>query len=348
MNYNTSTVALQPEPLTPSPRRELLTPLPEPGHFLLVVDNSAIETFTTCPRYSEYYLRFAREGHAHNAALTFGGAIHKGLESIELGEDELTTAQKVLRFFTEHPTPPDEYRTPTTALEVLAHYRVRASFPDYQWTLLSDSNGLLVERAFELPLGVLEVATKIQLPTWMEPSYVSHIHVAWSGRIDVIANCNLRNRVCDHKTTSISGDQFVQDFQLSNATIGYVWAARQLWPDLDVSGFCLNAIHLRKHSPGIGLMDRGPRGGEPALKFFRSFFDYSPARLLQWENNAMTLVEDFVHCLIRGYFPLHTKWCFAKYGKCQFHDVCTIDEPEVRMRMLQSDMYKDVTWDPTK
>lgn len=353
-------------PVVPAPRRELLTPLSEPGEFLLVMDNSSIETFTTCPTYAMYHLVYAREAHARNAALTFGGAIHVGLEYIEKLEGkefefdggeligkikrvwtETDTAQRVLRYFTENPTPPDEYRTPTCALEVLAHYRVRRTFPDYQWNVLSDQNGLLVERAFELPLGVLEVNEEIQLPSWPKPVRVGRIHVAWSGRIDLVAECNFRNRIVDHKTTSIAGDQFVQDFQLSNATIGYLWAAQQLYPDLDVSGFVLNAIHLKRHKPGTPLNLKGPRGGEPPLNFFRAYFDYTPERVTQWAENALVLVEDFVHCVVRNFYPMHTKWCFAKYGKCSYHDLCTIDTPEVRMRMLQSDAFKDVTWNPT-
>lgn len=357
----TSDVSTHPVDPIPRPRRELLTPLPEPGHFLLVVDNSAVETFTTCPRYAQYYLTFAREAHARNAALTFGGAVHKGCEAIELFEGhetifstetriwtEADTAQVVLKFFTENPTPPDEYRTPQNALELLAHYRVRKTFPDYHWNVLADEKGLLVERAFEVPLGVLEVNAEIQLPTWTEQRFVKCIHIAWSGRIDLIAECNNKRRVVDNKTSSIGGDQFIQDFQLSNQTIGYVWAARQLWPDLNIDGFCLNAFHLKKPSPGRSLVDSGPRGGQAPLQFFRAYFDYSESRIAQWEHNAMTLCEDFVHCLVRDEFPMHVKWCFNKYGKCQFHDICTIDEPDVRIRMLQSDAYKDVTWDPTK
>jgi hypothetical protein len=351
-----------PQPIM-RPRRELLTPLSDPGEFLLVIDNSSIETFTTCPTYAMYHLVYAREAHARNAALTFGGAVHVGMECIEKYEggtypkspipgvdlqwSETDTAQKVLKYFTENPTPPDEYRTPTCALEVLAHYRVRKTFPDYQWRVLSDDEGLLVERPFEVPLGVLEVNEEIRLPNWDVPKLVTRIHVAWSGRIDLIVESNLRNRICDHKTTSIAGDQFVQDFQLSNATIGYLWAAQQLWPDLDISGFVLNAIHLKRHKPGTPLTLKGPRGGDPPLNFFRAYFDYTPERVKQWEENALVLVEDFVHCMVRNFYPMHTKYCFSKYGKCQYHDVCTIDDPAVRLRMLQSDAFKDVTWNPT-
>jgi hypothetical protein len=356
-----------PQPIV-RPRRELLTPLSEPGEFLLVIDNSSIETFTTCPTYAMWHLVYAREAHARNAALTFGGAVHIGMEHIEKDEGqqrtfqvlrgattepcvrmwtETDTAQAVLRYFTENPTPPDEYRTPTCALEVLAHYRVRKTFPDYQWKVLSDNNGLLIERPFELPLGVLEVNAEIQLPHWPIPRLVKRIHVAWSGRIDLVVESNERNRIADNKTTSIAGDQFVQDFQLNNATIGYLWAGRQLWPELDLDGFVLNAVHLRKHKPGTPLMLKGPRGGDPPLNFFRAYFDYSPERVHQWAENALVLVEDFVHCMVRNFYPLHTKWCFAKFGKCQYHDICTIDDPTVRLRMLQSDAFKDVTWNPT-
>lgn len=103
-------------------RRELLTPLSEEGHYLLVMDNSAIETFTTCPTYAMNYLFYGREAHARNAALTFGGAVHVGCEHIERDEgrphifkvgphnddeirvwSETDTAQAVLRYFTENP-----------------------------------------------------------------------------------------------------------------------------------------------------------------------------------------------------------------------------------------------------
>lgn len=354
-----------PEP-APSKPRELLTPLGD-DNYLLVLDNTAAERFTTCPKSAEYYLVHKREAHAKNAALTFGGAIHAGLETLLKGKldfpngkytdapepddfFDLRIARSILDYFTNHPAPPDEYRTPQIALEVMAHYRQRAKLPDYAWTVLSDSSGLLVERAFELPLGVLEVGADISLPN-REPFFVKEIHVAWSGKIDVIANCNERNRIVDHKTTSIAGDQFVQDFRLSNQTIGYTWAARQLYPELDITGFCGNAIHLKRPSaggfPAGGLMSKGVRGGAPPLDFFRFYFEYSPERIAEWHRNIMFVMEDFVTCLVRGLFTMHTKYCFGKYGRCPYHDVCCIDDPQVRLNMLATDMYKTVTWNPT-
>jgi hypothetical protein len=363
-NYETAaTSVLPPSSHINLPTRELLIPLPTPGHFLMVIDNSTLEKVKRCHAAGAYYSFYAREAHARNAALGFGGAIHVGLECIERDEGKTDvvlqrtgevlkwspyeTAQQVIQFFCDNPQPPDEYRTPQTALEVLAHYRERRTLPDFQWNVLSDTSGLLIEQPFEVPLGVLEIDTEIQLPHWEQPRHVSHIHVAWSGRIDLVAETNGFNRVVDHKTTSIAGDQFVQSFQISSQTLGYVWVARQLWPDLDIQGFCLNAIHLKKPSPGRSLVEPGPRGGPAPLNFFRAYFEYSPQRLSQWADDTITLIEDFVHSMVRGHFPLNDHGCFNRYGVCPYFDVCTIDDIEVRKRMLFSDAYKNVTWNPT-
>jgi len=377
----TSTTTVIP-PAPAGTRRPLLTPLPEPGHFLLVLDNSSAEKFVTCPQSAYNYLVLGREAHARNAALTFGGALHAGLEKFlgtqwrgqeAVRQNNLNIApmldveisvqdNAIVRYFTENPAPPDEYRTVENALEVMKHYRVAAQMPDYDWTILSDADGPVIERAFELPLGVVEVEATIMMP-WLtaeqgnqveiDPASggvrVSAIHVAWSGRIDALAHAHGMTRVVDHKTTSIAGDQVIQDFHLSNQTIGYVWAAKQLWPEHSPQGFCVNFIHFKKPTKGAaGLRDRGARGGDPALNFFRSYFQYSDERLAWWANNALTIVSDFVHCLVRNSFPSHTKWCFGKYGACQYHSVCSQDSEELRSALLQSDQFRTVTWNPVR
>lgn len=328
--------------------REFLTLIPgTTDEYLLVIDNTGAEKIMMCPTMAMNYLYYRREGHARNAALVFGGAVHEGMEVLLRGGNDVAIANAITTFFTNNPAPPDEYRTVNNAIEVLKRYRERANLPDYEWTILSDNRGLLIERAFELPLGVLEVNADIQLPEWNVPRRVARIHVAWSGRIDLVANTNGRNRIADHKTTSIAGDNFTQDFVLANGTQGYVWAGQQLWPELDISGFCLNAIFLKKPAAGVSISSVGPRGGKPALDFFRAYYEYSPQRLSEWADNALTVVEDFVHCLVRQRFPMYTKQCFNKYGRCSYHDVCTIDDPETRVRILMSDAFKPVTWDPT-
>jgi PD-(D/E)XK nuclease superfamily len=325
-------------------RREFLTAIEgEPGNYLAVIDNTALEKVVRCPTAGRNYLILGREPHAKNAALSFGGAIHDGVETFKKGGNGQAQSEAIVQYFMDNPTPPDEYRTPMHAVKIMEHYceqsRIRE---DYKEQVLEDTNGPLIERPFEIPLGVLEINEHIE-PYGM----IKQIHVAWSGRIDRVTRAGERNRVVDVKTTSIKGDQFIQNFQLSTQTIGYVWAAQQMWPDLNILGFCLDAIFFKKPTGSGGLMEKGPRGGEPSLEFFRATFDYTQQRIDQWAANTLTIIEDFVHSFKRNFFPMHTFHCFNKYGKCPYHDVCTIDDPLVRDRMLQSDAYKSVTWDPT-
>ncbi len=382
MNLPTSKLTIAPPPVS-GRTRHLLTPLPEPGHFLFVIDNSAAERFV-CPTLAANYLVEGREPHPTNAALIFGGALHVGIETLlrgntvsEVGDDVssqtellIRAAEDITSFFTKHPAPLDEYRTLTNALEVLRFYQQRMTFPDYNMRILSDEKGPLIERAFELPLGVLEIGAWVKVPHLSnevieqncidfrnecppldkEHVFIEKVHVAWAGRVDVIAFCNGTARIVDHKTTSIGGEQFVQDFQLSSQTRGYLWAAQQLWPELNVTGFCLDAIYLKRPAKGCSIMERGPRGGEPALQFFRSYFDYTPQSVADWADNALVRVEDFIHSLVRGYFPMEVTYCFnRKYGKCPYHDVCLlqVDNPEGAKRLLHSEAFRPVTWNPT-
>lgn len=391
-NLDLSAVTVRPPDAPSASRRQFLTPIPgHPGEFLLVLDNTSLSVIKRCHQAARNYLLLGREAHAKTAALTFGGAIHEGLELFHWnqfleqkandyghvpypypegwikGQDCIVSAQDaaVTHFFQENPGPPDEYRTLSTALEVLKHYRHRSDpllHPDYEWEILADPSGPIIERAFELPLDVLDFRDHDGHGTFFMGDYtgenrrrddgtpetlVHKVHVAWSGRIDLITKSNGRNRITDHKTSSIDGESFIQSFQLSSQTIGYVWAAQQLYPDLDVSGFCLNCIRLKRPTGSAGLMERGPRGGDPALAFFRAYFDYSPERVLEWQRDTVLLIEDFLHSVSRNSFPLNDSACFNKFGKCQYHDVCTLDDPRVRDRLLASDSFKQVTWNPT-
>lgn len=367
MNFptiSTATATVTP-PAVAGSRRPLLTPISgSPGEFLMVIDNSSLEKFTTCPKSSEFYLVNGREAHAKNSALVFGGAIHHALEAYELGLSVADQDQRIVDFFANHPTPVGDYRTPNVALQVMKHYRQRLEwdFPDFRkWQGLADGQGKqIVEQAFEIPLGVIEVGADILMP-WLEEEtindllngnrqpYVSHIHIAWSGRIDRVAHINGLDRVCDHKTTSIGGDQVTAEYHLSNPMLGYTWAGRKLYPHLKIGGACINFIHLRK-PPIAGypadLSSKGPRGGEPFLNFFRAFYDYSDERLDWWEHNVLAICSDFIANLVRGFFPSHTKSCIGKYGKCPYWDVCTIDSENMRQKVIQSDMFKEVTWNP--
>ena len=227
---------LQVIPKTPDHQRRLfLTPIGgEPGNFLCVIDNTALEKVVRCPTAGRNYLVLGREAHARNAALSFGGAIHDGIERLKKNFSPQQQDESIIQYFMDNPTPPDEYRTPMNAVQIMQHYREQSRIrEDYKEQVLEDEDGPIIERAFEFPLGVLQIEQEFE-----SYGFIKNIYVAWFGRIDRVARSNERNRVVDVKTTSIKGDQFIQNFQLFTQTIGYVWAAQQMWPDLSILGFC--------------------------------------------------------------------------------------------------------------
>jgi hypothetical protein len=115
--------------------------------------------------------------------------------------------------------------------------------------------------------------------------------------------------------------------------MGYVWTANKLWPELDISSFCLNGIGLRRcKDEFVNIMAPGPRGGEPPLTFFQVFYDYTEEQLIQWEENVTAIISDFIHSVVRDFYPQFTNSCFNKFGKCQYFDACTLENKEVRRR----------------
>jgi hypothetical protein len=327
--------------------RDLLVKLPEEGHYLMTVDNSTLESFERCPTAFLYHFVYRRQPHARNASLTFGGAIHKAIEVLLRGGSEQDQTRAIFDYFTENPCPPDEYRTAPLATEIMKHYRQRAILPDYEWTVLEHGGEPLIERPFEVPLGAITVNTDLRLPHWIEPRFVKTIWVAWSGRLDVVADTRGTNRIIDHKTTSIAGDRFTQQFPLSHQTQGYTWAAQRLYPELDIKGICINAIYITKPKNGTtNLLAPGPRGGAPVLDFFRSYYDYTPERLVEWERNCLLIIEDLIHNLVRNFYPMLTHHCVNRFGLCPFYDVCSLDEVKSRHNLLMSEGYEDFTWSP--
>lgn len=334
-------------------KRDLLTHLSD-DEYLFVIDNSSTEKFKRCPTMGKYYSVLGREPHAKNSALVFGGAIHKGLEALALGKSELEQNTAICDYFAAHPTPLDVYRTPANALEVLKHYRVRCTFPDYAGHIICDGDGPIVERPFEIPIAVYTINAMIANPAWPEPRFVKRVHAAWSGKIDMLwhredslsLNEN-KPHVLDHKTTSMDGEPFLQQFELASQTRGYVWAGRQKFELPDLDSFCLDKIRLKKPSGSGSLIEKGPRGGEPPLDMQRYYYTYTDDSIAEWLHDTKLWISDFLQRLVHGNFPMNDQSCVGKYGACPYFQVCTIPQKEVRTRFLASDAFTDVTWNPT-
>lgn len=350
---------------TDPPVRRLFTYNPSEHLLEMDIDNTSLEHFTTCARSAEYRLVASREGTWNMAAKHYGSAKHHYLEC-RLRGGTVEEAEKALTdFLLPRQSDNDkEWRTVSHAIDSMRGYeRFWHSMPI---TPVMVADQPLVEIPFRLPLCDINISLEAQLKSieWLRPMVSNPdelpenvpplVRVFWTGRIDTIAPFLTDNYVWDHKTTSMAGPTYYDDFQLSSQTQGYVWAAGHLYPDLQVKGLRVNTI--------IG---RAPTRTGVAHAYERQTYIYSDAHLAEWHRDTQLLVADFIAHLLRSEhvamsespthvinnyptrsgFPKMTKWCQGKYGQCQYFSVCTA-QPMSRHIVLGSDQFQDVTWSP--
>jgi len=323
------------------PTRRLFTYCPVERILLMDIDNTSLEHFAVCARSAEYRLVHSREGTAGTAALAYGSAKHLYLEHRLRGGSVAEAEQLMVAALPATPDDPANWRTATHAVDSMRGYENWWHAAPIEPVVLGGEP--LVEVGFRLPLcevaigsGALSYQRLRSLLTNPGdcPVVPSLVRVYWTGRIDVVAPFLNDLYVWDHKTTSMAGPSFYDEFQLSSQMHGYVWSARHLWPSLGIKGLRVNAI--------IG---RAPSKTGVAHAYERQTYVYSEEHLAEWHRDTQTLVSDFLSHLLRGYFPKQTRWCIGRYGTCQYHSVCT-SVPESRHIVLDSTLYRDVTWNP--
>lgn len=291
-----------------------------------VIDNSNFEYITTCPRAAYYQILRKRKGSGNSAALNFGGAIHAGLE-VRYKSDEGTSlvlpttyskqCEALMSYVEKHPIGDDEFRTPTFGAEVLHSYNQHYISEPFQ--VLEDSLGnKMVELSFAVPIGE-----------------INGIPCIWAGKVDIGIQWENRFWVLDHKTTSILGGTYFNQFYNSNQMIGYCWALQHLL-NQSIAGALVNVLAIRR-----------PTKTGKSIEFVRQRFEYPQSRIEEWQDNTLAIIEDFFHMCEKNYWPMHTQWCIGKFGQCAYFDVCTVPTLQREM-MLQSGLYEDITWSPLK
>lgn len=340
---------------TPVGKRRFLLQYKDDNTFVFQIDNSSLEVFATCPRSAEYKLVAGRSP-LPSAALTAGSAVHEGLESwykdITNGVDRDTAKQNALAasqipFDLRPNMDMREWRTPERVVTTLLSY-----FNKYEkepFSIMSIEGKPQVEIPFSLPLTVIDMGgvelqhhtfgDLVEPDTWPEgatestPVILNEVHVYWTGKMDLLIMLDGALMVSDHKTSSMMGPTFWADFELSNQTIGYSWAASEI-SGQDVKGLLVNCIYWRP-----------PTKTEVKTEFHRQRFYYSQAQKDEWVQDTIANVSDFLTSLAREYFPKNPKWCMGKFGACRYHMTC-VGEPETRQDMLFSHAYVDTTWNP--
>lgn len=354
---------------TPDRAHRRLLEETSPGHYSLCIDNTTLEKLLTCPRAFEQYAVLGRDV-GERDALNYGSALHEALEVFYKGgtlEQMITALHEA---FTKKPTAPESWRNFDHALEsVKRYYNWRQQMTLCPWVPIQikqpvikmSGNGprdfietTALSPAVEIPFKI-ELFKKVsgEMAVSYPPELVAQntlvdsktllsgktgfvynsLIVYWTGKIDLIIEQDGQPWPIDHKTTSVEGPTFWEQFRLSSQMMGYCWATQKLL-GRTVPGVIIDMLYGRPYTKSGTSHDNKSQA-----------FEYSAEQLAAWEKDTKNHIERILHYLFEGYFPKSTAWCVNKFGKCPYFDVCTMSQ-RAAPGLLMSGQFTERTWNP--
>lgn len=309
-----------------------------------------------CDRKAEYRILHKREFGGKANALNFGGAVHAGLDVRYRGGEfaqETLQAQMAAAISYLQDQPTDDWRTAELACDVLHQYSL--SYPADDFSVMNLDGHSFVELPFAVPLGVLELPEPLTLPDiTLSPEELNdyktaalasgqvslgsydRIPVIWCGKIDLVIVHNGKCWICDHKTTSMFGDTFFEQFNLSSQFMGYKWALQESLK-INIEGVLINALAMRK-----------PTKTGKGITFHRMYMPTEGYLIEEWHQNTLENIGAFFQSLANGYFPMKTTACRTKWhSNCEYLRVCTLPAEQRDMYINTGD-FRDVTWSPLR
>lgn len=313
------------------------------GAFL--IDNSNFEYILSCERAAFFRTVAKREWSGSTSALSFGRAIHKGLELRYkrggFAHESLADQQSaVLAALGDDPCEPGDWRTPELAADAIHKYAF--NYPVEPFEIVTVDGRPMVELPFAVELGEVQLPSPIQLFSRCSSTGVvtlqecSTVPVVWTGKIDLIIRHTGDIWISDHKTTSIFGDTYFHQYELASQFHGYSWVVQKTL-GVRVRGVLINVLAIRK--PAASGKGKG-------TTYHRKFIDLQPYLIEEWQVNTLTLLAEFFSALNESYFPMRTNACVNRYGrKCSYHGVCSLPQNQ-RMMYLMSGDFREATWSP--
>lgn len=270
------------------------------------VDASALVEFARCPRAWFIHYRLRKVPPTPSVALSFGSALHEALADIGCGRTPDLQAiagkwglDKV-----------QDRRDSLMLKEAIESYK-----QEYE-TYTLDTGLPAVECSFALPLTD---------------------DIVWCGRIDRIVRLpNGALAVQDYKTSSIDSSLFWNEFEVSIAQTGYLWAASQALGE-DITTFVITAFITRTTNPQSRWVSR--------------LFIREPTMFEEWKQFVTQTVRSFPKAepeevLTNGRFANLTS-CYAhKFGACAYAGICRTP-PSARMYLVTQTLADD-TFSPLK
>lgn len=263
------------------------------------INSSSVEIIQTCRRKAYYALHRNLRGEDESEALLFGTAIHRAMEAfysakIINGERQLTLEEFQDAFVdcasqTLAHLPDTDKRSIANGKKIISKYW--DTYSNDPWVVVRDEHGPFVERKFELEVRRL-------------PNVVIH------GQID----CLLKNVetgeivVCDHKTSSSLGTDFLNRIKPNMQFSIYAWAANKL-------GHSVNRV-----------MVNGIQVAKTKVDLLRVFTERTPHDLLEMFDTINESVHLYEESENSKTWPINSAAC-GNWGGCQYRDICSLNAP---------------------
>jgi len=277
----------------------------------MIIDNFALSTHQTCPRKYQHRIIEGWSSRGDSSALVAGAALHAGLAAWNRGEGLVAAFAAINEEWNKRPPlNVTDWRTLPKVLATMRQYADHWGQESFRVVGLGTDQAL-VERAYTLDTG-------LTLPDG-EP-------IEYGGILDTVVEFNDAYYILEHKTTSVMGAGFWQQFKPNNQITGYIWAAMQL-SDKPIKGAIVNAI---------GWFKAG------ATRLERQITTRTPEEIEEWKQNLVQVCAEIRGHTVGGYYPQRTAACTI-YGRCTYHGVCE-QSPSIREALFSQDFVAD-KWD---
>lgn len=306
------------------PPKEMLSVSELNGKTLVRINSSSLSVIQECLRKSQYLLHEKWRSENEAPATIFGSAIHKALEvyyggnmadrklpkletmelmsyghKVEGEETELLL--KATRAFIEkaHPLaalPEMDKRSIQNGVWTLYHYF--QSFINDPYIAFVDEAGPFIERGFSFRLHEDE-----------------KLIIDYFGTIDLVVK-HIKNgdvMVCDHKTSSMVGNDFYNRLKPNAQYTGYLLGAREVFK-LDTNSFLVSCLQV-KSKP---ITSRGTPPHFPRQVTTRDENDYE-----EFKDSVIWAVTNYLDALSVSTFPMMNVNACAMYAGCSFLQVCS-------------------------
>ncbi len=147
------------------------------------------------------------------------------------------------------------------------------------------------------------------------------------GYVDYMLQKSVKSYVTDIKVTSMSlTDWYFQGFELSYQTMLYSYVCAKLFPD--IGGFMIDGIQIKQNKNDV------------KVAFAMQFFPLS-INIASFESELHAIAMHISKYKDSGkeYFPHNYTSCVTKYGRCAYHNICTMPEDVQEEYLLADDSY---------